>query len=264
MPPGELPLIIAAGLLVAAAGVCWHYRREAARLRAMIEEAAKRLERLQDSFAHFAPPSVVEHIIEGGIPTRGERMEVTVLFADLVGYTALAESLEPSKLVEIINGYFECMNRAITEHRGQVATFIGDGLLALFGAFEPNPWQGNDGVHAALAMREALVGYNRELIERGLPALGLGIGLHRDTGIAGLVGSHEKKEFTIIGRTINIAARVQSRTREHDADILLTGDLQRTLDPRFTLKEVGPTTLRGISDPITLYAVQGFDGPAGA
>ncbi len=262
MPAGGAPALALLGvLLVLATGLCWHFRREAVRLHGLLEGASARLERLQVAFDNFAPPSVVERIIEGGLPARGEKLEVTVLFADLVGFTSMAEDMDSSRLVEIINGYFECMSQAIAEHRGHVSTFIGDGLLALFGAFEPNPWQGNDSVHAALAMRAALVAYNRELEDKGWPTLAVGMGLHRGTGIAGLVGSREKKEFTVMGRTINVAARVQTLTREHGVDILLTEDLHRTLDPQFVIAEIGPATLRGIQDPITVYSVQGYTGP---
>ena len=251
-------MLVSGGLLLVLAVGLWHFRRETVRLRSLLGEATSRLQRLQVSFTHFAPPDIVERIIEGGLPTKGEKLEVTVLFADLVGFTALAESLEPSKLVEIINGYFDRMSGAITEHRGHVDAFIGDGLLALFGAFEPNPWQGNDSVRAALAMRAELAAYNRELEDKGLPTLGVGIGLHRGTGIAGLVGSRDKKEFTIMGRPINIAARVQALTREYGVDILATDDLRRTLDPDIAVDEIGPVTLRVIQEPITVYAIKEF------
>jgi adenylate cyclase len=252
-------MILLGGVLLATLALgMWYFRREAARLRGLLAGATSRLQRLQVSFAQFAPPDIVERIIDGGIPTRGERMEVTVLFADLVGFTSLAESMDPSKLVEVVNGYFEHMNHAITQHRGHVATFIGDGMLAFFGAFEPNPWQGNDGVYAALEMREELAKYNRELESRGFPTLAFGVGLHRGTGIAGLVGSSQKKEFTLVGRTINVAARVQALTRDHGVDVLLTEDLQRTLDPRFQLEALGPAPLRGIEHPVGLFSVVGF------
>jgi adenylate cyclase len=161
--------------------------------------------------------------------------------------------------VKILNGYFERMSRAITDHRGHVSTFIGDGILALFGALEPNPWQGNDALHAALAMRSALAAYNRELGAQGLPQLSIGVGLHRGVGIAGLVGSEELKEFAIVGRTVNVAARVQDLTRVHGVDILLTEEVRETLDPRFALRPLPAAALRGIAQPVTVFAAERFD-----
>jgi adenylate cyclase len=259
----EIPRILVAGaglVFVFVATLLWRARREAARLRTRVEAASLNLERLQLSFSRFAPEELVERIIAGGLPTTGEKKEVTVLFADLVGFTTLSESVEPSVLVQILNGYFERMSRAITDHRGFVSTFIGDGILALFGALEANPWQGNDSVHAAIAMRNALAVYNRELAERGLPELKVGVGLHRGVGIAGLVGSEELKEFAIVGRTVNVAARVQDLTRVHGVDILLTEEVRETLDPRFALRPLPPAELRGIAKPVAVYAAERFEG----
>lgn len=233
-------------------------RREVRRLRSRLESAGRDLQRLQQSFSAFAPEELVERIIASGIPTHGERKEVTALFADLVGFTALTERIEPSGLVEILNGYFERMSEAITEHRGHISTFIGDGILAFFGALESNPWQSDDAAHAALAMQRALESYNRELEAKGMPRLRIGVGLHRGVGVAGLVGSRELKEFTVVGRTVTIAARVQGLTREQPGDVLLTEDVRRHLDPRFVLRPLSPTPLRGVATPVPVYALDGF------
>jgi adenylate cyclase len=256
MNPGMAALI---AMLLGVAALFWHERRERLRLRARLEDAATNLERLQHTFARFAPGQLVDRIITGGVETIGEKREVTALFADLVGYTPLAERTEPSELVELLNGYYEQMSAAIEDHRGHVSTFLGDGMLALFGALEPNPWQGDDAVHAALAMRERLAVYNAELERHGKAPLAIGIGLHRGTGVAGLVGSRGKKEFAIVGRVVNVAARVQAATREQETDILITDDLARTIDRRFVLEQLPSLELRGIDQPVQLHAVRGFE-----
>jgi len=246
--------LLGPGLVVAALGWWWQ-RRESARLRQRLDNAATDLENLQRAFSRFAPDEVIERVIAEGISTRGERKEVTALFADLVGYTALSERMEPSELVGILNGYFERMSDAISEHRGHVSTFLGDGVLALFGALAPNPWQANDAVHAAIAMREALAGYNEELERRGLPRLAVGIGIHRGSGVVGLIGSRDLMEFAFVGRTVNIAARVQDLTRQHDADIVITEAVRKELDPRFQLTALEPAHLKGVEAPVETYAV---------
>jgi adenylate cyclase len=250
----------AAGLFTAVlvAVAWWRERSETARLRDRLEASARELQNLQLSFSRFAPDEVIERVLAEGVTDRGEKRTVTVLFADLVGFTALAERVEPTLLVRVLNGYFERMSRAITAHRGHVSTFIGDGLLAFFGAHAPNPWQANDAVHAALAMREALADYNRELEAEGLPALGIGIGLHRGSGIAGLVGSPELKQFAFVGRTVNVAARVQDLTRSLGADILLTDPLAVELDPRFSLRALPATPVKGVAEPVVIHAIEGF------
>jgi class 3 adenylate cyclase len=99
-----------------------------------------------------------------------EHKIATALFVDLAGFTELSDRLEPAVLVRILNGYYQRMSDAIDEHRGQVGSYIGDGIVAYFGALQPNPWQCDDAVRAALAMREAIHVYNVELDREGLPA----------------------------------------------------------------------------------------------
>jgi len=186
-----------------------------------------------------------------------ERRIVSVLFADLVGFTRLSESLDPAILVQILNDYFTCMSRVISDHRGHVSKFIGDGILALFGALEPNSWQADDAVRAALAMREALEEYNEELARAGQPPLRVGIGLHRGVAVAGVIGSEELVEFTVIGSTVNLASRVEHLTRRHAADTLITAAVREALDARFALQELPAAAVAGISEPVVTFAVEG-------
>jgi len=249
---------VAGGLALAAAGLAIalaRARSSNARARTRLVSASAELERLEHAFARFAPMELVERVIASGVPTHGERKEVTVLFADLVGFTPIAESVDPSALVRILNGYFERMSRAIAAHQGHISTLIGDGILALFGALETNPWQTDDAVRAALAMRAELAAYNAELAAEGLPKLALAVGIHRGAGIAGLVGSSELMQFTVVGTVVSVAARVQALTREHGIDVLVTADAQRALDPRFALRALPPSALKGISEPVATFAL---------
>jgi len=256
--PSSAFLAAGIGAVVAALGYAfWRARAEAKHLRRRLESATTRLEQLQLSFARFAPQEVVERIIASGVSTSAEKKTVTVLVADIVGFTALSEGMEPALLVQILNGYFARMSRAIAEHRGHVSKFIGDGILTLFGALEPNPWQADDAVRAALAMREALEEYNEELALAGQPALRVGIGLHRGVAVAGVIGSEELVEFTVIGSTVNLASRVEHLTRRHAADILITAAVREAVDARFALQELPAAAVAGISEPVVTYAVEG-------
>lgn len=245
-------------LLAAAAVIVWRLQVDRRRLRRRLETASGELQHLQTSFSRFAPGAVVERILARGHASEAERRQVTVLFADLVSFTALSERLGPEVLVAVLNEYFVRMSRVIDTHRGHVGKFIGDGLMAMFGALEPNPWQANDAVSAALAMHEALAAYNQELALRDLPALRLGIGIHCGPAIAGVIGSHELLEFTVIGRTVNLAARVERLTRLHQASILITGAVRDALDPRYLLEELPAKQVRGVVEPVVTYAVRGM------
>src|SRR4029453_8357628 len=113
-----------------------------------------------------------------------------------------------------------------------------------------------DAVRAALAMRGAIRDYNKELADEGLPPLAVGIGIHRGPGIAGLVGSRERMEDAFVGGTVNLAARVQTLTRVHQVDILVTEAVREHLDPRFVLSLMPPEAVKGIDEPVVTYAVR--------
>jgi adenylate cyclase len=252
-------LAAAAGALAAALGLgLRRARRVADTLRARLHAASAELQRLQLSFARFAPREVVERIVTSGVPASGEKREITVLFADLVGFSTFSEQRDPALVVRVLNGYFARMSRAISDHRGHVAKFIGDGLLALFGALDVNPWQANDAAHAALAMAAALDDYNRTLAAEGLPSLRFGVGIHRGPAVAGIVGSDELIEFTAIGRNVNLAARVEALTRIHRVSILVTSEVKDVLDPRFVLRELPSRDVKGFPEPVVTWALEGY------
>ena len=252
---------VALVLLVLAVGAWLVERGRTTRLRDHLEATAGELEHLQHACSRLAPDGVVQRLIDAGTgATDGavapERKVATALFADLVGYTALSESLEPALLARVLNGYFQRMSDAIHENRGHVSTFLGDGILAYFGAVRPNPWQCDDAVAAALAMRAAIRDYNVELVREGLPPVGLGIGINRGPGLAGLIGSRERMEFAFVGRTVNLAARVQGLTRVHGVDILVTEAVRTELDQAFVVEAMPAESVKGIAEPVVTYAVR--------
>ncbi|MGH9388366.1 MAG: adenylate/guanylate cyclase domain-containing protein [Vicinamibacteria bacterium] len=232
-------------------------RRNASHLRERLADTSLELERLQRSFSRFAPEEVVDRIATSGMPSSGEQKEVTVLFSDLIGFTAMSGRLDPALVVRILNGYFRRMSAAIREHRGHVSKFIGDGILAFFGALEPNPWQSDDAVYAALAMRAELDKYNAELAAEGLPVLAHGIGLHRGIAVAGLMGSDDLMEFTVMGSNVNLASRVESLTRAHGVDILITQQVKEKLNPNVLLRGMPDVAIKGIAETVITYAVEG-------
>ena len=251
-------LVVAVAACAGFAAWAWRVRQRALVLERRLEKSARELESLEHAFVRFAPHEIVERIIADGVATEAETKEITILFADLKGFTPLAEGLEASRLVVLLNGYFERMDRAITAHRGHLAKFLGDGLLALFGALERNPWHTNDAMHAALGMRAALDDYNRELHAQGLPALAAGIGIHRGAVVAGVLGTSSIKEYGVLGRAVNFASRVEDLTRVHGTDILITEAVRTKCDPRFRLREMPAVEAKGLPEPIVTFSVEGF------
>jgi len=250
--------IVFAAVLAAALYRQWQRGRN---LQRQLQVAARDLEHLQNACARLAPAGVVQSLVADGIqPDAGptaERKLATALFVDLVGFTAMSERLEPEILLRIINGYYQCVSEAIDEHRGHVGSFVGDGIVAYFGAIQPNPWQCDDAVHAALAIRASIRAYSAELAREGLPPIAVGIGIDRGPGLAGLLGSHARREYAFIGRSVNLAARLQALTRVHGVDILVSEALRTELDPGFILTPMPPVAVKGFVEPVVTYAVEG-------
>lgn len=248
-------------LLLALAFGWWQQRRRTTALQRQLDLAAAELQQLQQACARLAPAGVVDRMVADGLhgaaDLPAERKVVTALFSDLVGFTALSEKLEPAVLARILDGYYQRISDAVHAHSGHVSTWLGDGMLAYFGALRPNPWQCADAVRAALAMVEAIRGYNDELARDGLPPLALGIGIHRGPGLAGMIGSRERREYGFVGRTVNLAARVQSLTRTHGVEILVTESVRAELGGAFVLEAMPPERVKGIDAPVPTWAVRG-------
>jgi adenylate cyclase len=230
------------------------------RLRELLEAANADLERVQRACARLAPGGVVQKLIadggEGTVGIGAERKEVTALFVDVVGYTDLTERLDPGVLVRIMNGYYQRMSDAIHTHHGQVGSYLGDGIVAYFGALQPNPWQCEDAVRASCEMCTAIDAYNLELRREGVPELGIGIGIDFGSGVAALVGSEERREYSFLGRPVNIAARIQALTRILDQEILVTQAVREKLSSSFELTPMPPELVKGIAEPVVTYGVR--------
>ena len=171
-------LVLAAGALAALALVIVRLKRRQRLLEKLLNRTNEKLEQLQIRFSWFAPADIVEHLTGPSGSARPYRRPVTILFADIRGFTNLCDRMAPEAVVPVLNGYFERMSVAISENHGRVTELVGDGILALFGALEANPWQAQDAVLAALKMRESLRRYNLELRAAGSPELRIGIGIH--------------------------------------------------------------------------------------
>lgn len=252
---------ITAGLLACVllgAGMLAWYRR-ARQLERLHAETNRKLEQLQREFERFVPADVVERLTEGRGDYTPQRRQVTMLFADLRGFTALCDRLDPALTVTILNDYFKHMSDAIARHHGHITELVGDGLLALFGALGSNPWQCRDAVLAALEMRAALALYNARLRAKSLPELRFGIGIHSGDVIVGVMGAGELNKFTVTGDPINVASRVEGLTREHRVDLLITEEIRRTLDDRFRLRSMPAAYVKGKPNAIQTYFVEGID-----
>lgn len=213
---------------------------------AMVAGLAER-ERIRQAFGTYVDPEVAERVLEEGTALDGEEVEVTLMFIDIRDFTGFAERNDAPDVVAALNRLFEQIVPIVHDHGGRVDKFVGDGLLAVFGA----PRRQRDHADQALSAALAIV---REL-RSGENALEVGIGLNSGTVVAGNVGGAGRLEFSVIGDAVNIAARVEAATRETGDPILLAEDTKRLLDaPDIELVERSGVELKGKRDPVRLYA----------
>ena len=195
----------------------------------------------------FLPPTVVERVIQGDpLRLEGERQTVTILFADLRGSTALAERLAPEEVVGVLNTYLRIMARCVLDAGGILDKFLGDGLMAIFGAMG-DPTHGADAAtRAALAMRTQLDALNVERGARGEPVVKFGVGVHTGDVVLGAVGLPERSDYTAIGDTVNTASRMESLTKEFHVDAVFSSVTAESLDGNgAALRPLGETQVRG-------------------
>jgi adenylate cyclase len=243
--------------LVVSAGLAVLVRRS----RALVAERAE-AERERSNLARYFSPKVVDVLAERDQPLgRGRRQAVGVLFADLAGFTTLAESTTPEEVMALLRGFHARMEDEVFRHGGCLEKFIGDALLATFGVPDPGARDATDALACARAMRQALETWNRERTTAGAPALRMGVGLHFGPVVLGDIGSARSMAFATVGDTINVASRLQTLTRELPAALVASADLVAAVqregaDPGLLkgLEPRGAHTLRGRDHPVEIWA----------
>ena len=215
--------------------------------------------RMKTTLYRYMTPSVAERVMALGedVLMVGERKEVTVLFSDIRGYTTLTEALEAADVVSMLNEYFETMVESVFHCEGTLDKFIGDALMAVFGAPLPLPNHAWSAVQAALDMRQRLVVFNRDRRTKGQPELRIGIGLSSGEVVSGNIGSQRKMEYTVIGDGVNLSARLESITKQYGCDIVLS---QHTYDlcwNKVWVRELDLIRVKGKLEPVKIYELIG-------
>ena len=255
----DLLWLAAAAIVIAVLAIGrWLDRRRLAQMEKLLGVKDAKLEHLELQFEKFAPARIVERLTDATGAFAPARRHVTIMFADLRGFTALCDHLDPGVTVTILNGYFHRMNEAVSRHHGHINELAGDGLLALFGALEPDPWQARDSVLAALEMRAELARYNVTLREQGLPELRFGVGIHSGEVVAGVMGAGGLFRFQVSGDPVNVASRVEGLTGRFQVDLLITEEVRALLDDRFRLRPMPAAEVKGKAEPIRTFHVEGL------
>lgn len=233
---------------------------EAGQLMAAVNQMLGGLEErefIKDAFGRYVNRQVSDIVLQGGLDLGGELLEITVLMSDIRDFTPMTESLPPAQLVKLLNRYFTTMVEECIEQGGMIDKFIGDAIMVVFGApvrLPPNE-SALRAAKAAIGMRRRLAVLNKELIKEGLPALRTGIGIHTGEAIAGNIGAPQRLDYTVIGDSVNVCARIETTCKVLNQELLISEVTRNLLGDRAVVSEPYDIQLKGKSQSTRILAL---------
>jgi adenylate cyclase len=227
--------------------------------RVVSEERDKR--RARELFGRFLAPAMVEQVLERRDALRlgGEKRELTVLFSDIRGFTTLSEQLDPRVLIELLNEYLSPMTDiVVSDHAGTLDKYIGDAIMAFWGAPNPEPDHPLLACRAALAMAERLEQLRPGWVQRGLPSIDIGIGINTGPMSVGFVGSQDRfYNYTVLGDAVNLASRLEGLNRTYGTRILISGSTWQCVKHAMVARELDAVRVKGKREPVQVYELLG-------
>jgi adenylate cyclase len=215
--------------------------------------------RMKATMYRYMTPGVAERVMALGEDALmvGERKEVTILFSDIRGYTSLTERMEAAEVVSLLNNYFETMVEAVFNYEGTLDKFIGDALMAVFGAPLPLKNHAWMSVQSALDMRRRLAEFNQNRRIKSQPQIRIGIGISSGEVVSGNIGSQKRMDYTVIGDGVDISSRLEGVTKEYGCDIILSEFTYRLCQEHIVVRELDRIRVKGKTKPISIYELIG-------
>jgi len=216
---------------------------------------------IRQTFGRYLSDDIVESLLEtpGGLDLGGETRRVTILMADLRGFTPMCETLDPRQVVAILNNYLGAMTDVVVGHGGTIDEFIGDAILAVFGAPIRHDDDARRAVACAIDMQLAMDQVNAQNAEQGLPRIEMGIGLDTGEVVVGNIGSHRRAKYGVVGRHVNLSSRIESHTI--GGQILAAEATIRDAGEGIVLNGQMELSFKGVAVPMTIYDVAGIGAP---
>lgn len=235
----------------------------AIRLSSSLHDVMER-RRIRRSFHQYVGQEVAERIYGDDPALAGQRRTVTIMFTDLRDFTTLSEGMPADQVARQLNEYFPMMVDAVLQHRGVINDFVGDAVMAVYGAPVDNPNHGLDAIRTAFQMLARLKILNAAWEARGLPTLRMGIGIHTGSVFAGNVGAPRRMKYTVVGDAVNVAARLEGLNKDLQTTLLISGETYAAVRDWVEVKDCGEFRVKGRYQVIKVYEVLSLvDGAAG-
>jgi adenylate cyclase len=215
---------------------------------------------LRSAFEKYVAPSVINSVMAHpeSLALGGERRRMTVLFSDLRGFTSLSERLDPAQVVTVLNGYLNEMTDIVFDEHGVLDKYMGDAIMAFWGAPIDDPHHAERAIRTAIRMRDRLVELNRAAYFGPNIGLRMGVGISTGDLIVGNMGSHRHFDYTVIGDTVNLGSRIESLTKHYGVEILATGEVVKGLPKDYIVRQLDKVAVKGKHEPVRLYEMVGF------
>jgi adenylate cyclase len=215
--------------------------------------------KMKKLFGQYVSKDVYDHLVADPSLARlgGARREMTVLFSDIRGFTTVSERGQPEEIVRTLNEYFTQMVDIVFRHKGTLDKFVGDMVMALFGAPVDDPHHADHAVEAALEMIRALGRLNEQWKAEGRPELDIGIGINTGPMIAGNIGSEQIMSYTVIGDAVNLGSRLESLNKQYGTRIIVSDTTMSKLNARYEFRPLGEVVVKGRTQPVAIFEVIG-------
>jgi adenylate cyclase len=212
-------------------------------------------------FGQYVPPELVDEMAKNpeSFSMEGESREMTVLFTDVRGFTTISEGLDPKQLSQLMNEFLTPLTEVIYKHRGTVDKFMGDCIMAFWGAPLADPNHARNGILAGLEMHEVLAKLKTEFQKRGWPEIKIGVGLNTGRMSVGNMGSKLRTAYTVMGDAVNLASRLEGITKEYGAEIVV-GEGTRDAVPDVVFRELDRVRVKGKDEAVAIFEPLGLQG----
>ncbi len=225
-----------------------------------VESRTKR--QLTGLFGQYVPPELVEEMSRDpeNYSMAGRKAELTVLFSDIRGFTTISEGLEPNELASLMNEYLGAMTLVVRKHRGTLDKYIGDAIMAFWGAPVDDPEHAKNAVLTGLEMHVALKELNKGLVERGWPELKIGVGVNTGPMTVGDMGSPVRQSYTVMGDAVNLGSRLEGITKQYGVGFIAGETTRELLKKEIVFRELDRVRVKGKEDPVAIYEPVGEEG----